>query len=371
MSLSAGARLGPYEILSPLGAGGMGEVYRARDTKLGRDVAIKFLPAQFTTDPDRLARFEREARMLASLNHPHIGAIYGFEESDGVRALVLELVEGLTLADRIGAGVRSRSPKRCEIAKQIAEALDAAHERGIVHRDLKPANIKITPDGAVKVLDFGLAKAPVRRRCNADLTQSPTMTVGGTREGVILGTAAYMSPEQARGQAVDKRTDIWAFGCVLYEMLTGRAAFARRRPSRTRLPRSSSASPTGRCCRRRRRRACGLLRAMSRERSEATARDIGDVRAELEHAPPAAIKEDQAPPRIRARRVGSLVFAGMLLVAAAAIAAYFLRTISQVHLRPALRRQIHHDARCARLGQSGPSSRRVVSRWFAARVRRP
>jgi Tol biopolymer transport system component len=226
MPLTAGTRLGPYEILGAIGAGGMGEVYRAHDTTLGRDVAIKILPRVFTSDPERLARFEREARMLAALNHPHIGAIYGLEDADGVRALVLELIEGETLADRIQ---RRRLPvtEALTVARQIADALDAAHEKGIVHRDLKPANIKITPNDVVKVLDFGLAKAATGDASGRDLTQSPTVTVGGTREGVILGTAAYMSPEQARGQAVDKRTDIWAFGCVLYEMLTGRAAFAR------------------------------------------------------------------------------------------------------------------------------------------------
>jgi serine/threonine-protein kinase len=224
--LKAGARLGPYEVLTKLGAGGMGEVYRARDTKLGRDVAIKVLPSFFATDPERLRRLEREARLLASLNHPHIGAIYGFEESDGVRALVLELIEGPTLADRL-AKAPIPVTEALRIARQIAEALDAAHEKGIVHRDLKPANIKIAPDGVVKVLDFGLAKALAGDASAPDLTQSPTATADGSSEGVILGTAAYMSPEQARGKPVDKRTDIWAFGCVLYEMLTKRPAFAR------------------------------------------------------------------------------------------------------------------------------------------------
>jgi len=201
----------------------MGEVYRARDQKLGRDVAIKILPTVFTSDQERLARFAREARILAALNHPHIGAIYGVEDTGPVRALVLELVDGPTLADRIQYG-RIPVAEALKIARQIADALEAAHEKGIVHRDLKPANIKVTPDGVVKVLDFGLAKA-ASGDTGADPSQSPTITVAGTREGVLLGTAAYMSPEQARGQAVDKRTDIWAFGCVLYEMLTGRAAF--------------------------------------------------------------------------------------------------------------------------------------------------
>jgi Tol biopolymer transport system component len=223
-SWSVGQRFAHYEVLAPLGAGGMGEVYRARDRQLGREVAIKILPRLFATDPDRRIRFEREARLLASLNHPHIGAIYGFEVMDGTPALVLELVDGDTLAERIA---RARIPidEALHIAHQMADALEAAHENGIIHRDLKPANIKITAAGVVKVLDFGLAKAVVGETSTGDLSQSPTLTVHGTRDGVILGTAAYMSPEQARGKVVDKRSDVWAFGCVLYEMLTGRAPF--------------------------------------------------------------------------------------------------------------------------------------------------
>jgi len=219
-----GQRFAHYEVLAPLGTGGMGEVYRARDGKLGREVAIKILPRSFSADPDRRARFEREARLLAALNHPHIGAIYGVEDNDGIGALVLELIEGDTLADHLERGPIPIS-EALNIARQIAEALEAAHDRGIIHRDLKPANIKITPAGVVKVLDFGLAKAGVGDTTSRDLSQSPTLAVSGTRDGVILGTAAYMSPEQARGKPVDKRTDVWAFGCVLYEMLTGRIAF--------------------------------------------------------------------------------------------------------------------------------------------------
>jgi eukaryotic-like serine/threonine-protein kinase len=222
--LGVGDPLGPYEILGPVGAGGMGEVYRARDTKLGREVAVKILPDSFTRDPERQARFEREARLLAALNHPNIGAIYGLEEADGVPALVLEFVEGETLADHLAKGPLS-VPDVLKIASQIADALEAAHERGIIHRDLKPANIKITPDGVVKVLDFGLAKAAAPVGAEADMKRSPIVTIGRTREGVILGTAAYMSPEQAKGRAADKRCDIWAFGCVLYEMLAGLRAF--------------------------------------------------------------------------------------------------------------------------------------------------
>ncbi len=225
MALSRGARVGAYEIQDLLGAGGMGEVYRARDPRLGRDVAIKVLPHALMLDGDRCARFEREARVLASLSHPHIGAIYGVEDTDGVRALVLELVDGPTLADRIAGGPLPIA-EAVHIARQIADALEAAHEKGIIHRDLKPANVKLTANGVVKVLDFGLAKAIAGHAAALDLSRSPTITVEGTREGVLLGTAAYMSPEQARGRDVDRRTDIWAFGCVLYEMLTGRRAFA-------------------------------------------------------------------------------------------------------------------------------------------------
>ncbi len=226
MALSVGTRIGVHEIVAWLGAGGMGEVYRARDTKLGRDVALKILLPPFTADADRMARFEREARLLASLNHPHIGAIYGFEDAGNVPALVLELVDGDTLDDRVRRGPLPLS-EALAVAQQIADALDAAHGAGIIHRDLKPSNIKITPDGVVKVLDFGLAKALAAEGSGPDLSKSPTMTAHGTIAGVILGTAAYMSPEQARGRPVDKRTDIWAFGCVIFEMLTGSSAFAR------------------------------------------------------------------------------------------------------------------------------------------------
>ena len=244
--LAAGLRVGPYEIVAPLGAGAMGEVYRACDTKLNRDVALKVLPELFALDPDRLARFTREAQLLATLNHPNIAAIYGLEESNGAQALVLELVDGPTLADRIALGPIPLE-EALTIARQIAEALEAAHEKGIIHRDLKPANIKIARNGVVKVLDFGLAKvwdgAP-----QSDLSGSPRLTATDLGERTILGTPAYMSPEQARGQSLDRRTDIWSFGCVLYEMLTGRAPFAgdtisdtlaailEREPDRTMLP---------------------------------------------------------------------------------------------------------------------------------------
>jgi eukaryotic-like serine/threonine-protein kinase len=219
-----GERLGPYEICGPLGAGGMGEVYRAHDAKLDRDVAIKILPEATSSDPERRARFEREARILAALNHPLVAAIYGVEQHGERAALVLELVDGPTLAERLVQGPLP-VPEALSVAQQVAEAIGAAHERGIIHRDLKPANIKITPDGRVKVLDFGLAKEIDRR--DQDASDRPTRTTMPTRAGTVLGTTAYMSPEQTRGGPMDKRTDIWSFGCVLFEMLTGHAAFGR------------------------------------------------------------------------------------------------------------------------------------------------
>ena len=227
LGLSVGDRLGPYEIIAPLGAGGMGEVFRAHDPRLGRDVAIKTLPDAVAADPERLARFEREARLLAALGHAGIASILGVEEAGGSRALVMELVEGPTLAERIDQGALA-SDEALAIARQIAEALEYAHDRGIVHRDLKPANVKLRPDGTAKVLDFGLARAiaPETSGSASNLAHSPTITQRMTQAGVILGTAAYMSPEQARGREADRRADVWAFGAVLYEMLSGRRAFA-------------------------------------------------------------------------------------------------------------------------------------------------
>jgi Tol biopolymer transport system component len=225
MTLPVGARVGPYEIRGQLGAGGMGEVYRARDTTLNRDVALKVLLPEVANDPERLARFKREAQVLASLNHPHIGAIHGFEESDGTSALVMELVEGEDLSQRIARGAVPIG-EALPIARQIAEALEAAHEQGIIHRDLKPANIKVRADGTVKVLDFGLAKTnDPAGASSANAMNSPTLSIHATQAGIILGTAAYMSPEQAAGKPVDTRSDLWAFGVVLLEMLTGRQAF--------------------------------------------------------------------------------------------------------------------------------------------------
>ncbi len=224
--------LSHYRIIEKLGAGGMGEVYRAKDQKLGRDVAIKVLPDEFAKDTDRIARFQREAKLLASLNHPHIASIYGLEEWEGVQFLVLELIEGDTLADRLKRGAIPVE-EALKFALQMAEALEAAHENGVIHRDLKPANIKVTPDGKVKILDFGLAKAYVGDQDKINLADSPTISAAATQQGVILGTAAYMSPEQAKGKSVDKRADIWAFGVVLFEMLTGRKSFTGETASET------------------------------------------------------------------------------------------------------------------------------------------
>ncbi len=218
--------LGAYRIVSPLGAGGMGEVYRAHDPKLGRDVAVKVLPEEMSADPERIARFQREARALATLQHPNIASIYGFEEDDDHRFLVMELVEGQDLSERLKAGPIPVD-EAVALALQLTDGLAAAHEQGIIHRDLKPANIKITPDGGLKILDFGLARAFTGDpEGEDDLHNSPTITAAMTQAGVILGTAAYMSPEQARGEAVDQRADIWAFGVILFEMLTGKQFFA-------------------------------------------------------------------------------------------------------------------------------------------------
>jgi Tol biopolymer transport system component len=283
-----GQSLGGYRLDALLGAGGMGEVYRSHDAKLGRDVAIKVLPAAFTSHPDRLARFAREARMLGALNHPNICAIYGFEHADGVRFLVLELVEGATLAHTL-ADVANLHQKggglplgqALGVARQIAEALEVAHEKGMIHRDLKPANVKITPDGAVKVLDFGLAKIVDDDDLSSDLSSAPTKD-GVRLAGPIIGTAAYMSPEQARGLPVDKRTDIWAFGCVLFEMVTGRVAFPgdtisdsiakilEREPDWSALPVATPA-PIRRL----------LLRCLTKDPKQRL-RDIGDVRIEID-----------------------------------------------------------------------------------------
>jgi Tol biopolymer transport system component len=328
-----GKTLGHYQILEKLGAGGMGVVYRAEDRTLDRQVAIKVLPDAFTGDPERLARFEREARLLASLNHPNIAAIYGLEEAEGKRFLVLELVEGQTLAEQLHRGPLPVEDT-LEICRQIAEGLEAAHEKGIIHRDLKPANIKVSPEGKVKILDFGLAKAFHEEPAAADLSQSPTVTEQMSRPGVILGTAAYMSPEQARGKPLDKRADIWAFGVVLYEMLTGKqvfggetvsdtlAAVLKSEPDLSVLPVAVPANIRKL-----------LRRCLERDRKKRL-QAIGDARIEIEEcqSAPAELAEAEVPglpagvervPLKRERQVWAMVAAVLLLATIASTVAYF------------------------------------------------
>jgi Tol biopolymer transport system component len=314
-----GRTIGSYHVLAKLGEGGMGEVYRASDTTLNRDVALKLLPDAFTKDPDRLARFKREAQVLASLNHPNIAAIYGFEDAN--HALVMELVEGPTLAERITNGPIPLD-EVLPIARQIAEALEAAHEKGIIHRDLKPANVAFTADGHVKVLDFGLAKAldPV---AGSDLTNSPTLTLAATQAGVILGTAAYMAPEQAKGRAADKRSDVWAFGCVLYEMLTGTRPFEgddiseilacvlKSDPVWSALP--VETPPAIRRL---------LHRCLQKDRRQRLA-DVADARLEIDDAL-GAPATDALPPAPRHASIGSIALAVSVAAVTAAVATWAL-----------------------------------------------
>jgi len=339
--VTPGTRLGPYEVIGLLGEGGMGQVWRARDTKLNRDVALKVLPDSFANDPDRLARFTREAQTLAALNHPNIAHIHGLEESGGVRALVMELVEGEDLSQRIARGAIPLD-EALPMARQIAEALEAAHEQGIIHRDLKPANIKVRADGTVKVLDFGLAKAigqdpkTARPQDLRDLANSPTLTTPAmTEAGMILGTAAYMSPEQARGKAVDKRADIWAFGCVLYEMLTATRLFAgdsvaetlglifSREPDLAMLP---AAAPAG--LRR-------LLTRCLKKDAKARLRDIGEARLRIDElltGPPEGIATPptaSAAPRTPGGRLAWMAAVGFAALAAVALWAPWRQPVAE------------------------------------------
>ena len=337
MTLEPDACLGIYRIIGPLGAGGMGEVYRAEDTKLKREVAIKVLPEAFARDEERMKRLEREAQVLASLNHPNIGSIYGLEDIDGVRALVLELVEGPTLAERIEQGPIPLE-EALPIAQQMAEALSEAHEHRIIHRDLKPANVKLTPSGDVIVLDFGLAKALTGEGAgsgvSSELSQSPTLSRHATAAGVILGTAAYMSPEQAKGKAVDRRTDIWAFGVVLYEMLTGKrlfhkedvsetlAAVLRAEPDWSALP-AETPSPIRRLLRR-------ALRKNTRERLS----DISDARLEIDEALDASEEVIATPQKLRTL---PLLLGGLLVAALTAVAVWNLAPSASPPSRPIAR----------------------------------
>ena len=337
MTLAVGTKLGSYELVAPIGAGGMGEVYKAHDTKLGRDVAIKILPEAFAHDPERLSRFQREAKMLASLNHPNIATIHGLELSNGTHCLVMELVPGETLAERIKRGGAVPVEEALKIAVQIAEALEAAHEKGIIHRDLKPANVKVTPEGKVKVLDFGLAKAFAGDTADSNPSQSPTLSAVATMQGVLLGTAAYMSPEQARGKSVDKRTDIWAFGCVLYEMFTGKQAFegediteilaavVKTEPDWSNLPKGTPPS-------------IGLLlrRSLRKDRRQRLP-DAGSIRIEIEEALAAPRDTDAAHAALASNsKLPWAVAAALAVIAAAALLGWW-RSSRPTELKPLVR----------------------------------
>jgi hypothetical protein len=330
MSLTTGTHLERYEIIGPLGAGGMGEVYRALDTKLGREVALKILPPKFAADPSRLARFKREARVLASLNHPNIAAIYGLEHADGIRFLVLELVDGPTLSERLKSGA-IEVPEALRIATGIAEALEAAHENNVVHRDLKPGNIKITPAGKVKVLDFGLAKAlgdAADSQAELGGTNASTVTLGETEAGLVMGTAAYMSPEQAEAKLTDKRSDVWSFGVVLYEMLSGKRCFDGKstahvmvhlledEPDWEKLP---AGMPWG---------LRNLLERCLQKDPAKRLRDLGDLRLQLEalaEEASTASKTGRAAPRAQAKGLLHWAWQGISAVAVvAALALTFL-----------------------------------------------
>jgi serine/threonine protein kinase/Tol biopolymer transport system component len=325
-TLQSGSRIGNYDVLAPLGAGGMGEVYRARDAKLGREVALKVISSQFIGDPDRLSRFQREARVLAALNHPNVAQIYGLEESGTVPCLVLELVEGETLSDRLRRGPIPFE-EAIEISRQICEGLEAAHDRGILHRDLKPANVKLTRDGKVKVLDFGLAKIFEPDQTDVNSSQSPTVLSGATKPNVLLGTLAYMSPERVRGKNSDERSDVWAFGCVLYELLTGKLAFpgdsvadtigaiTKSDPDWSALP--QAAYPN----------IHRLLRRCLQKNSAHRLRHIADARIEIEESANSSVDETTSPV-VRAKLswpwiVGTAV--GLVIGAAVVLSAFYFR----------------------------------------------
>jgi len=337
MPITIGARLGSYEVVAQIGAGGMGEVYKAHDTKLGRDVAIKILPEAFAHDADRLARFQREAKMLAALNHPNIATIFGLEQSNSTSYLVMELVSGETLAEHVKREGAVPVEEALNIAKQIAEALEAAHEKGIIHRDLKPANVKVTPEGKVKVLDFGLAKAFAGDAANEDPSNSPTLSAVATMQGVLLGTAAYMSPEQARGKSVDKRTDIWSFGCVLYEMLTGKQAFAgediteilaavvKTEPEWQVLPRTTPAKIQD------------LLRRCLQKDKSLRTRDAGDARIEIQEVlvAPRDAPAAHAASNPKTKLLGAV--AAAFAIAALALAVLLWHSSRPTELKPLVR----------------------------------
>jgi serine/threonine protein kinase len=322
MAISSGTKLGSYEVVAEIGAGGMGEVYQAHDTKLGRDVAIKVLPEAFAHDPERLSRFQREAKMLAALNHPNIATIYGLEQSGGTSYLVMELVSGETLAGRMKRDGAVPIEEALGIARQIAEALEAAHEKSIIHRDLKPANVKVTPEGKVKVLDFGLAKAFEGDAASEDMSNSPTLSMAATMHGVILGTAGYMSPEQARGKRVDKRADIWAFGVVLYELITGKRLFQGEDAGHTlaavimQEP-DFSAAPA---------QVLPLLKRCLEKNPKKRLRDIGDMELLLAEAPAASAPLSSPPGSVAPNKVAWGVAAMFAVVALGVSCVHFRET---------------------------------------------
>jgi len=358
MAIPSGTKLGSYDVVAQIGAGGMGEVYQAHDTKLGRDVAIKVLPEAFAHDADRLSRFQREAKMLAALNHPNIATIYGLEQSNGTSYLVMELVSGETLAERVKREGAVPVEEALAIAEQIAEAMEAAHEKSIIHRDLKPANVKVTPEGKVKVLDFGLAKAFTGDESGSDPTNSPTLSQAATMQGIILGTAPYMSPEQARGKACDKRTDIWAFGCVLYELLTGRqtfhgddvtdilAAVVRAEPDWQALP---PATPM---------QVRTLLRRCLQKDKTLRLRDAGDARIEIHEAltAPATVEPVAGQRKNRERVAWAAAAAALALIAIAMTAVLVLRAPKPPQPLQALRLSAEIGANASLNTNSGPSA---------------
>jgi serine/threonine protein kinase len=346
MPISSGTKLGSFEItgaIGAIGAGGMGEVYQAHDTKLGRDVAIKVLPEAFVHDPERLARFQREAKMLAALNHPNIATIHGLEQSGSTSYLVMELVSGETLQERVKREGSVPIEEGLTIARQIAEALEAAHENNIIHRDLKPANVKVTPQGRVKVLDFGLAKAFEGDTATEDNSNSPTLSAAATMQGLILGTAAYMSPEQARGKSVDKRTDIWAFGCVVFELFTGKRAFhgdstteilatvLKEEPDWQALPETTPQSIQA------------LLRRCIQKDVNKRWRDAGDVRIEIEEtlAAPATLTAISSSPGEKVKRQYLPWASGLVLSVIVGVAIWNLKPAPSGGQQPVTRTVIN------------------------------
>ena len=343
-----GTTLSHYQVLEKLGAGGMGVVYRARDTNLGRDVAIKVLPAELSHDSERLSRFEREARLLASLNHPHVATLHGFEEASGTHFLVMELVEGETLADKIARGPLPID-EALPLFRQMAEGLEASHDKGIIHRDLKPANVKVTSDGNVKVLDFGLAKVFGAAHASGPQSESPTVTRSPSESGVILGTAAYMSPEQARGKTLDKRTDIWSFGCCLFEALTARPAFLGETVSDTLAQILEREPAWGELPGRTPRRIRELLKRCLTKDPSMRRHDIADVRIDM-------IEALAAPEEAPRQEKRALIVAVAIAVVTTVVALWALVRTPELAARPVIRAILPlPDGEPLALNLAGPS----------------